>query len=185
MSLNLQAIPDLSLKTMALPDNLEPDNPLWQFAVTFWQQLPAQETCLALQNEGWSVTRMLWAGWLALNGRTYAGTEDATVSEWRDRVTGRLRAIRTSIPKGQASYNALRTNIASLELEAERTELALAWRSLTTPHSEQSTMDEHDTLIRLNLIAAAPASGITLTARQLLSTLGDLFIALPQGYSQP
>lgn len=170
---------------MELPENLEPDNPLWQFALTFWQHLPAQETCLALQNEGWSVTRILCAGWLALNGRTYTGIEDATVTEWRDRVTGSLRAIRTSVPKAQASYNALRTSLASLELEAERIELALAWRNLTAPHSEQSTMDKSDNLIRLNLAAAAPVSGMTADTRQLLSTLGDLLIALNHGYTQP
>lgn len=170
---------------MELPENLEPDNPLWQFALAFWQHVPAQEACLALQSEGWSVTRILCAGWLALNGRAYAGIEDATVTEWRDRVTGSLRAIRTSVPKAQASYNALRTRLASLELEAERIELALAWQSLTTPHSEQSTMNKSDILIRSNLAAAAPESGITADTRQLLSTLGDFLIALNQGYTQP
>jgi uncharacterized protein (TIGR02444 family) len=185
MSLNSEAGSDLSLNIMGLPENLEPDNPLWHFALTFWKHLPAQEACLALQNEGWSVTRILSAGWLALNGRAYTGIEDATVTEWRDRVTASLRAIRTSVPKAQTAYNALRTNLASLELETERIELALAWRSLTAPNSEQSTMDERDKLIRTNLIAAAPASGITVDTRQFLSTLGDLFIALQQGYTQP
>lgn len=170
---------------MELPENLEPDNPLWQFALTFWQHLPAQKACLALQNKGWSVTRILCAGWLALNGRAYTGIEDTTVTEWRDRVTGSLRAIRTSVPKAQPSYTALRTSIANLELEAERIELALAWQHLTVHHSEQITMDEHNNLIRLNLAAAAPASGITADTRQLLSTLGDYLIALNQGYTQP
>ncbi|MGO1500268.1 MAG: TIGR02444 family protein [Marinobacter sp.] len=185
MSLNLETIPDLSLKTMELPENLEPDNPLWQFAMTFWQHLSAQEACLALQNEGWSVTRILCAGWLALNGKTYTGIEDATVTEWRDRVTGSLRAIRTSIPKAQKAYNALRTHVSSLELEAERIELALAWRNLPPPNSEQSTMDESDKLIRLNLAAAAPVSGSTVDTRRPLITLGDLLITLQQGYTQP
>lgn len=185
MSLNSKIAPDLSLKTMELPENLEPDNPLWQFALTFWRHLPVQKSCLALQNKGWSVTRILCAGWLALNGRTYTGIEDATVTEWRDRVTGGLRAIRTSVPKAQTSYNALRTSLASLELEAERIELALAWRSLTAPNSEQSTMDERDKLIRLNLAAAAPVPGSTVGTRQLLSILGDHLLALQQGYSQP
>jgi len=185
MSLNSETSPDLWLKFMELPENLEPDNPLWHFALTFWQHLPAQKACLALQNEGWSVTRILCAGWLALNGRTYTGIEDATVTEWRDRVTGSLRAIRTSVPRAQASYNALRTNLANLELEAERIELALAWRSLTAPNSEQSTMDEREKLIRINLTAAAPASGTTVDTRQFLSTLGDLLLTLQQGYTQP
>lgn len=185
MTPNSKASPDLSLKTMELPENLEPDNPLWYFALTFWQHSSAQQTCLALQNEGWSVTRILCAGWLALNGRSYTGIEDATVTEWRDRVTGSLRAIRTSVPKAQAPYEALRTNIASLELAAERIELALAWRALTESSSEQSNMYEREKLIRYNLATAAPVSGTTVSSRRLLSTLGDALIALQQGYTQP
>lgn len=185
MPVSLETNPKLPSKPMALPENLEPDNPLWQFALTFWQHSPAQETCLALQNEGWSVTRILCAGWLALNGRAYTGIDDATVTEWRDRVTGSLRAIRTSVPKAQASYNALRTNLAGLELESERIELALAWRTLTAPNPEQSNMFERDNLVRPNLAAAAPASGTTVKTTQLLGTLCDTLIAFQQGDTQP
>lgn len=185
MTPNSKAIPDLSLKTMGLPENLEPDNPLWHFALTFWQRSSVQKTCLALQNEGWSITRILCAGWLALNDKSYTGIEDATVTEWRDRVTGSLRAIRTSIPKAQAPYEALRTNIASLELAAERIELALAWQALTKSNSEQNSMYEREKLIRYNLAAAAPVSGTTVNSRRLLSTLGDVLTAHQQGYPQP
>lgn len=185
MPLNSKVTPDLSLNTMELPDDLEPDNPLWQFALSFWQHVPAQEACLALQNKGWSVTRILCAGWLALSGRTYTGIETATVTEWRHRVTGSLRAIRTSVPKAQAPYTALRTSLASLELEAERIELALAWQNLTASYPDQTSMNSHEDLIRLNLAAAAPASGITADTKQLLSTLGDFLNALDQGHTQP
>lgn len=185
MPLNSKVTPDLPLDTMELPDDLEPDNPLWQFALTFWQHAPAQEACLALQNEGWSVTRILCAGWLALNGRTYTGIEPATVTEWRHRVTGSLRAIRTSVPKAQTPYAALRASVASLELEAERIELALAWQNLTASCPDQTSMDTHENLIRFNLAAAAPASVTTADTKQLLSTLGDTLNALDQGYTQP
>jgi len=185
MPVSLEANPKLPLKTMALPDNLEPDNLLWQFALTFWQHSSAQETCLALQNEGWSVTRILCAGWLALNGRAYTGIEDATVTEWRDRVTGSLRAARTSLPKALASYSGLRKSLSSLELESERIELALAWRTLTAPNPEPSNMHayEGDKLIRSNLAAAAPISGTTVSTRKLLSTLGDILTAFQQGHT--
>ncbi|MBQ0747632.1 MAG: DUF2390 domain-containing protein [Marinobacter sp.] len=185
MPLSSEASPNLSLKAMELPENLEPDNPLWRFALTFWQLSTAQETCLALQNEGWSVTRILCAGWLALNGSAYTGIEDATVTEWRDRVTGSLRTIRTSVPKAQASYKALRTNLASLELESERIELALAWRTLTVLNPESSNMQEREKLIRHNLAAAAPVSGMTMITRPLLSTLSDTLITFHQGDTQP
>lgn len=180
-----QANQGLPLKTMVLPADLEPDNPLWQFALAFWQHSLAQETCLALQNEGWSVTRILCAGWLALNGRAYTGIEEATVTEWRDRVTGSLRAIRMSVPKAQAAYSALRTNLASLELEAERIELAIAWRSFKAPKLEQRNMYVCDELIQSNLAAAAPAASITQGTEQRLNTLGDIFSAFASGEVQP
>ncbi|OHY81363.1 hypothetical protein BCA33_12080 [Marinobacter sp. AC-23] len=63
------------------------------------------------------------------------------------------------MPKAQAPYEALRTNTASLELAAERIELALAWRALTESSSEQSNMYEREKLIRYNLATAAPVSG--------------------------
>lgn len=185
MPVSLEANPNLPLETMALPEHLELETPLWRFALIFWQDSLAQETCLALQTEGWSVTRILCAGWLALNGRAYTGIEDATVTEWRSRVTGSLRKIRMSVPKAQASYTALRSSLASLELESERIELALVWQTLTTPNPEQSNMHERDNLIRPNLAAAAPVSGMTADTRKLLSTLGDILIAFPQGGTQP
>ncbi|WP_254774258.1 DUF2390 domain-containing protein [Marinobacter sp. AC-23] len=102
---------------MELPENLEPDNPLWYFALTFWQHSSAQQTCLALQNEGWSVTRILCAGWLALNGRSYTGIEDATVTEWRDRVTGScVRFVR------RCQKRRLHTKLCA------QTQPALSWR---------------------------------------------------------
>ncbi|GGE66495.1 hypothetical protein GCM10011533_18460 [Streptosporangium jomthongense] len=181
MPSNPETIPALALESMVLPENLEPDNPLWRFALIFWQDSLAQETCLALQNEGWSVTRILCAGWLALNGRIYSGFEDATVTEWRDRVTGSLRTIRLAIPKAQAAYKALRSTLASLELEAERIELALAWRNLMSRNPEHSNMDAGDTLILSNLAAAAPAVHSGKDTTPLLNTLGDIFSALDPG----
>ncbi|WP_100639174.1 DUF2390 domain-containing protein [Marinobacter salexigens] len=185
MPASLQTTSGLPLKTMVLPADLEPDNPLWHFALEFWQHTAAQKTCLTLQNEGWSVTRILCAGWLALNGRAYTGIEHPTVTEWRDRVTGSLRAIRTSVPKAQTAYNGLRTHLASLELEAERIELALAWRSFTAPKPESRNMHVCEELIQSNLAAAAPAPDAIPGVKLLLLTLGDTISAFQSGDSQP
>lgn len=158
---------------MELPAHLEPDNPLWRYALAVWQHVPAQKACLALQNEGWSVTRILSAGWLARHDRLYTGIEDATVTEWRDRVTGCLRATRVSMPKAAAPYSSLRSNVAALELEAEKIELALVWLTLTARNPELSDMHVRDNLIRTNLAAAAPASAPCAGTEQLLATLCD------------
>ncbi len=185
MPVSSATIPDLSTPPLELPADLEPESPLWRFALAFWQQPGVQDTCLALQKQGWSVTRILCAGWLALSGRAFTGVEDATVTEWRDRVTGALRAARKSLPGTAGKYNQLRTGIAGLELEAEQIELALAWRTLMTNNPEQSDMQGRDTLIRTNLAAAAPTSKINDGASPPLNELATALANFPKGDHQP
>ena len=47
---------------LELPEHMEPDNPLWRYALAQWQDPQVAEACLALQSEGWSVSRILCAG---------------------------------------------------------------------------------------------------------------------------
>ncbi len=185
MSVRSVPIPDLSTPPLELPADLEPENPLWRFALTFWKLPNVQDNCLALQNQGWSVTRILSAAWLALSGRTFAGVEDATVTEWRDRVTGALRSARKSLPGNADNLQKLRTGIAGLELEAEQIELALSWRTLMTNNLENANMQGHDSLILSNLVAAAPTSPVDESARPLLNTLATSLTHFPKGDHQP
>ncbi len=161
-----------------LPAQLQTDNPLWQFALAFWQRPGVQENCLALQGQGWSVTRILCGAWLALNGHTYTGEEDATVTEWRTGVTGALRSVRQLLPKASAQCSTLRKGVAGLELESERIELALSWQTLTLNHPETDTMHGREQLMLNNLEAAAPSSGAATAAtaelNALVATLADL-----------
>jgi len=168
-----------------LPDTLKPDNPLWYFALAFWRQPGVQENCLILQHQGWSITRLLSAAWLALNNRLYTGTEDATLTEWRDRVTGSLRAVRQWLPKTNLDYQDLRDNLATLELDAERIELALAWQMLTKNNPEDSTMQGREALIQHNLEAAAPFSGSATGAASQLNVLADILANFPKGALRP
>jgi uncharacterized protein (TIGR02444 family) len=168
-----------------IPGSLEPDNPLWRFALAFWQQPGVQENCLALQQQGWSVTKLLSAGWLALNNRRYTGTEEATVTEWRDRVTSSLRAVRQWLPKTQPDCRHLRDNLAALELNAEQIELALTWHALSINNPGNSTMQGCKTLIQHNLEAAAPFSGSAGSAASQLNTLADVLANFPKGEPQP
>ncbi|WP_372995241.1 TIGR02444 family protein [Marinobacter sp.] len=185
MSVRSATIPDLSTVPLELPADLEPENPLWRFALTFWTLPDVQDSCLALQNQGWSVTRILCAAWLALSGRAFTGVEDATVTEWRDRVTGALRSARKSLPSRTENYQKLRTGIAGLELEAEQIELALSWRTLMTNNPEQADMQGRDTLITTNLVAAAPTSSVDDRASALLNTLATTLADFPKGDHQP
>lgn len=171
------------------PDTLEPDNPLWHFALAFWQAPGVQENCLALQQQGWSVTRLLSAGWLALNNRPYTGIEGATLTEWRDRVTGSLRSVRQSLPKANPGCRHFRDKLATLELDAEQIELALAWQTLMLNNPENSRLQGRKTLIRHNLEAAAPLSSYSRSAtphlNALVNTLTSVSANFPKGEPRP
>ncbi|WP_417564952.1 TIGR02444 family protein [Marinobacter sp.] len=185
MPVSSVTIPDLSTPPLELPADLEPESPLWRFALAFWKQPGVQDSCLALQKQGWSVTRILCAGWLALSDRAFTGAEDATVTEWRDRVTGALRAARKSLPSAAEKYHQLRAGIAGLELEAEQIELALAWRTLMTNNPEQSDMQGRETLIITNLAAAAPTSQIDDRAGPPLNALATALANSPKEDHRP
>ena len=185
MSVRSASAPDPALPPLKLPVDLEPENPLWHFALRLWQLPDVQDSCLALQAGGWSVTRILCAAWLASSGRVFAGAEDATVTEWRDRVTVPLRGARKALPDHATYYRGLRGGIATLELEAEQIELALAWRTLMTYNPEHADMQGSDTLIHTNLLAAAPVPHLDTGAPAVLDTLARALKQTPHGDHQP
>ncbi|MBW7472223.1 TIGR02444 family protein [Marinobacter sp. M216] len=176
---------EIPAEHLKIPEQLEPDSPLWRFALTFWQKAGVQEACLALQFQGWSVTRILCASWLALNGRTYTGSEDATVTEWRNHVTGALRTVRKLLPKASTDLNKLRQGVAGLELDAERIELALAWQTLMTNNPETGDMHGREHLIHANLEAAAPTTVDAGSVEPLLNTLAGALADVSKGEFQP
>ena len=141
---------------LTLPDALTTDNPLWRYALQQWRNPAVVETCLFLQSTGWSVTRILCAGWLGQNGQRFTGEESAKVTEWRSRVTGAVRGARKSIPKDCQALAGLRDTLARAELDAEQTELALAWHTFNSSTPESPDMPDPARLIRQNLEAAAP-----------------------------
>lgn len=148
---------------MALPSTMEPDNPLWRYALACWQNPELARTCLDLQTQGWSVTRILCAGWLGVNGREFTGVEDAKVTEWRARVTGSIRSARKSIPRHHNACHGLREALANAELQAEKNELALAWHTLTHSNPEAGKMPDRHYATLQNLLAAAPRRNIEAT----------------------
>lgn len=131
------------------------DTPLWRFALSLWQQEAARELCLALQDQGWSVTRLLCAGWLARDGRRYSGEEADAIQHWRRSVTESIRSLKKSLPKSDSLLTPLRESLARAELEAERIELYRAWRAIraSAPPASQA---EISGLTEHNLRQAAP-----------------------------
>lgn len=164
---------------LALPADLQTDTPLWSFALSCWKKPEIASACLTLQQQGWSVTRILCACWQTSLGRPYDGYENATLTEWRERVTVALRTIKKSIPKTSGACCNLRTGVGQMELEAERVELALAWLSLGTQPEKYITHDLQALSIT-NLTAAAPSAD---NAHAVSAEIHQLTAALV--YSRP
>lgn len=164
-------------ESLNLPATMEPDNPLWRYALACWQNPELAEACLTLQAFDWSVTRILCAGWLGVNGHLFTGVEDATVTEWRSRVTGSIRSARKSISRHHNGCRDLREALARAELQAEQTELALAWHTLTPRYPETGNMHNRKAAILQNLLAAAPHREADTRAPVSLDTLAGLLAA--------
>lgn len=154
-----------------LPTDLETDNPLWHFALAFWNVPGVESACLALQHKGWSVTRILSACWLTISGQKYPDREDNTVTEWRIHVTEPLRSARQYIPRNHPGTNSLRGDIARTELEAERIELALVYQSLAETQKENAGMYGSEQMARTNLEAAAPETAMDSDTGRALDAL--------------
>ncbi|WP_417548358.1 DUF2390 domain-containing protein [Marinobacter segnicrescens] len=140
------------------------NTPLWRFSLALWQQQEASELCLGLQQQGWSVTRLLCAGWLASEGRDYAGDEPGDLLQWRGTVTESVRSLKKSLDKSDNLLAPLREALAKAELEAERIELYRAWLALRKPATAGS-MPATTRLAEQNLRRAAPDTGSSLNAK--------------------
>lgn len=169
------------MKQTPTMDSLELESPLWQFASAFWRTPDAAQVCLALQDKGWDVTRVLCSGWLAAHGLPFQG-EPSEVTDWRYGMTQRLRAMKQTLPKEVAGLSGLRTKLAATELEAERVELALAFSALSPEVANNTTADNttvpaSSELFRRNLYAAAPESiTIDRETERLIESITNLLI---------
>jgi len=131
------------------------------------------------------VTRILCAGWLGQQGCRFNGQEAATVTEWRSRVTGQIRSARQALSRAPGPAQALRKQLAEAELQAEQTELALAWYTLKELALEASPMNNRHTTILDNLMAAAPDHHSAPGLAESLSSLATLLAQSPAGDLTP
>jgi hypothetical protein len=141
---------------------------------------------MLLQERGWSVTDILCALWLALQDRRFSGTNAEQVIVWRGEVTETLRKARKAISKGNPATNQTRDCIARGELEAEKVELALAYRALTQSQLASAAPQESTvkTLALENLQAAAPEKAMDNETGRLLETLTNEIQILADGDDQ-
>lgn len=175
----------MSCSGSKIPEDAGPENPLWHFACRFWESPHVREACLELQGLGWSVTRILCAAWLAMDGRRFSGHESHTVTDWRSQVTEPLRSARKYITKNDPLTDIVREHIARSELEAERVELTLAYQALASDILTASSADATASLARNNLLAAAPETKMDNGTGRLLDTLARELSILSKGDNTP
>ena len=118
------------------PNPQAADGSLWTFAVNLYGAPGVAEACLGLQDEyGCDVNVLLFAAWMgAARHHTLTSAEmaeaAAIVRDWHAEIVRPLRSIRRRLKSGpapapNATSEALRTRVKSVELEAERIELAM------------------------------------------------------------
>lgn len=151
------------------PQQLNLDNPLWQFATERWQSEAIQSASLASQASGWIVSHLLVAFWRAQNGKRWNAREPADITGWRKTYTAPLRHMRQSVTK-EGFQSDLRRHIAAAELEAERIELAL-WHRHFEHTAQKSTEGITDNTIKNDErpISAVPEDPVTLAALNLIT----------------
>lgn len=157
---------------------MELQNPLWQFVLQIYSDAEIERSCLQLQNDhGVSINRLLFAAWLATQGRGYDSTHPALeeATHWQQRVTHpvrevryRVRAMREDAQPVAEVYQQLRR----AELAAEQQELALLWQMYDCLPRVQAG----STLLIENLTAVVHQAGHP-AFEALLSALGQRLFA--------
>ena len=103
---------------------------LWNYCLTLYARPGIEQACLDLQSRGLDVCLLLCAAWLEERGvacdDSRLGQLNACAAPWQREVVQPLRQLRTQWRDAAVhddALAALRVQIKSLELEAERTVL--------------------------------------------------------------
>ena len=130
----------------------------WDWALKAYARQPVAEACLHLQDaHGQNVPWLLWAAWMAQEGRV-ADLKDAAgmMRAWDVEIGKPLRGVRRALkaprpPVDEAAKEALRDAIKAVELKGER----VLMESLEALSGEPATPIP----VLDGLVAAAEASG--------------------------
>jgi uncharacterized protein (TIGR02444 family) len=131
---------------------------LWDWALEAYARQPVAEACLNLQDaHGQNVPYLLWAAWMAGEGRTADLKEAAKLMRaWDAEVGAPLRGVRRALkpsrpPIDDAAKEALRDAVKAVELKGERV-LMESLEALSGPAGAPEPLLD-------GLVAAAQASG--------------------------
>lgn len=126
-------------------ENIELDNPFWQFSLCLWEREDVRKTVIALQDDYELDTNLLlfaiWLGHEKLLLEHRLEKAIAISRFWQNDVLNPIRAARRAMPKS----NPLRASIMKLELEAEKMEQAALFalpNSLAEPNNSESNTSQ-------------------------------------------
>jgi uncharacterized protein (TIGR02444 family) len=131
---------------------------IWDWALKVYARQPVAEACLHLQDaHGQNVPFLLWAAWMAEEGRV-ANLKDGArmMRQWDAEVGAPLRGVRRALkpphpPVDETAKEALRDAVKSVELQGERV-LMESLEALSAPGGTPTPVLD-------GLVAAAEASG--------------------------
>lgn len=131
---------------------------LWDWALQAYARQPVAEACLNLQDgHGQNVPYLLWAAWMAEQGRQ-ADLKAAArlMRRWDSEVGAPLRGVRRALkpprpPVDEVAKEAFRDAVKAVELKGERV-LMESLEALAGPPSAPASLID-------GLVAAAEASG--------------------------
>jgi uncharacterized protein (TIGR02444 family) len=131
---------------------------LWDWALEAYARQPVAEACLQLQDaHGQNVPYLLWAAWMAGEGRVADLKNAARIMRaWDAEVGAPLRGVRRALkparpPVDEAAKEALREAVKAVELRGERVLMESLEALSGPPGAPIPVLDA--------LVAAAEASG--------------------------
>lgn len=131
---------------------------LWDWALEVYARQPVADACLHLQDaHGQNVPYLLWAAWMAGEGRSADLKQAArTMRTWDAEVGAPLRGVRRALkpprpPVDESAKEALRAAVKVVELQGERV-LMESLEALSGPPGPPTPALD-------GLVAAAEASG--------------------------
>ena len=169
------------------------DNPLWQFAQSFYQYPDVENVLIELQDDhGADVLLLLAALWLASEWRQWPELEHQDFAEylaWREHVVLPLRQVRRTLPgssrRGPISpVTDFRSRVQGIELEAEQMGLAglFALIDYEAPAVEPVQDDEEHRAIRQlarqNVQDSMNIDEVRVSSGQVRSSVHTLLLAL-------
>ena len=131
---------------------------LWDWALEVYARQPVAEACLNLQDaHGQNVPYLLWAAWMAGEGRTAdLAVAARLMRQWDAEIGAPLRGVRRALkpprpPVDETAKDALREAVKAVELRGERVLLESLEALTGPPGPPRPALD--------GMVAAAEASG--------------------------